>query len=270
MQNNYFYNITASSVVLFKTGKRLVAHSSHPNFRAIIDRIKNKQYNNIERLFEIKRTIEKVFNVQIVDGKEVRYNGNLVHSGVSKQILDFIKMGIPHRPLVKFLNKLMQNPSQASRDSLYSYIGDKYLPITEDGDFIACKAIRKDWLDIHSGKVSNRVGETVMMKRSDVNPSSQECAGSGLHVGSSEYIKAYGGAESKYIMVKINPRDVVVVPQESGYGKIRVCRYKVIREVSLDQIDFTSPYAPNNSNYKEIARIKGPKRDNKGRFVSVN
>jgi len=273
MNTNYLYNITNTSVVVYKNGKRFLAHDTHPNFKKIIEKIKANSLNGIERLFEVKQTIEKCFNVEIVEGKEVRYKGVALNSGVTKQILSFISEGIPHKPLVKFLDKLMQNPDIEARDTLYNYIGAHYLPITEDGDFVACKAIRGDWMDIYSGKVSNRVGETVYMDRNKVNKSKFECAGSGLHVGSDKYIvgyaRDYGKNDYRYIMVKVNPRDVVVVPDEGGFGKIRLCRYKVIREVNREDVSFTSHYAPENKTYKEIRESKpkkGPKRDAKGRF----
>ena len=251
-----------------KGGKRLIAQASHPMFGQILQRIREGKYTNIERLFEIKKAFEKIFNITIENGN-LSYRGTVLNNSVSEKILGFVRDGLPYRPWVKFLNKLMENPSQASRDSLLSYLEGEKLPVCDDGDFLAVKAIKSDWTDKHSGTVKNVLGVPVTMDRAKVNADSGECAGAGLHVGSATYVHGYGSSGDIYLLCKINPRDVVVVPNAERFSKIRVCRYVPVQRIDREQLTFNSDYAPKNTNVVPT-NIKGkPARDSKGRFVKA-
>lgn len=63
--------------------------------------------------------------------------------------------------------------------------------------------------------------------------------GHGLHVGAFDYAKSYGGIDldddeggngNKLMICKVNPRDVVSVPTDSRFQKLRCCRYEVVSE----------------------------------------
>ncbi len=268
MKHNYPVQFTADSVILLKGGRRFIASSSHINFHKIRDYIRAGRYNNIERLFEVKSSLEKIYNITIKDNSQIFYKDAPLHPVMAEKIMYFLRNGLPHRALIKFFNNLMENTSQTARDTLYDYLTQQKLPITDDGQFIGVKAIQRDWTDIHSGKVCNKVGKTVQMKREDVNSNPSECGHVGLHLGSAEYVRQYGkGDSSRYILVQVNPKDVVVVPREGTYQKIRVCKYKVIAEIKREDLDFTSDYAPKNKQY-EARKNHGPKRDKNGRFAA--
>ncbi|MEK6883941.1 MAG: hypothetical protein AABY22_30200 [Nanoarchaeota archaeon] len=262
--------ITQDSVVLIKGGKFLTANKSHINYSEIINRIKKGLYEDIENLFNVAKAIENYMGVKVL-GNEVFYNGNKVHGVLVNKILCFMKEGLPHLPLVKFLEKLMQNPSKRSVDFLYTYLEKYKLPICEDGDFIACKAIRNNWTDKHSGSVSNKIGDTPEMPRNSIDDNPDLGCSQGLHVGAMDYVSNYGSGNDRFIMVKINPRDVVSVPKDDSYRKIRVCRYEVIGEISKETLGFESDYAPKNANYQKVEKDSlgrvMPQRDDSGRFV---
>jgi hypothetical protein len=118
----------------------------------------------------------------------------------------------------------------------------KDLPLTPDGHFLAYKAVRNDFKDKYSGNFDNSVGNIVEVSRCDVNPDRNTHCGSGLHVGSIDYVLGYGNNCHKddngnvytqndgdqVIVCKVNPRDVVSVPTDSRYQKLRACRYEVV------------------------------------------
>ncbi|MDQ2739570.1 MAG: hypothetical protein M3Y35_13360, partial [Actinomycetota bacterium] len=52
----------------------------------------------------------------------------------------------------------------------------------------------------------------------------------GLHVGTFEYAKNFG---HKLLICSVNPRDVVSVPRDCGFQKLRTCRYTVLDEQPL-------------------------------------
>lgn len=171
--------------------------------------------------------------VTVRDG-QVFYDNEVVHNSVATRIQDFQREGLPFDPLVKFLEKLMANPSFKSRNDLYDFLEHKNLPVTEDGDFLAYKAVREDWLDIYSGSIDNSVGQVVTMDRGKVDDNHDHHCSRGLHCGAMDYVTQYGGGNSRIVIVKINPADAISVPRDYSFMKLRVCRYVVVQEYSGD------------------------------------
>jgi hypothetical protein len=136
---------------------------------------------------------------------------------------------MPFEPLVKFLENLMQNPSYRARKELYAFLEHEALPITEDGHFLAYKAVRSDFMDIFSGTIYNGIGSVVKMQRSNVDDDCNRGCSSGLHAGSIDYVRGYGNDSSRFLIVKINPANVVSVPSEDS-RKLRTCEYVVVSE----------------------------------------
>ena len=173
-------------------------------------------------------------DIQIKNGC-VFYNGEEVHNTLTDRILTFMKEGLPVAPLVNFLEKLMQNPSYSARQELFDFLEHKHLPVTEDGDFLAYKAVNSTYMDKYTGKFSNAIGSYVEMVRWNVDDDRGHGCASGLHAGTLEYVQSYGsfhdgdGAD-KCIIVKINPTDVVSVPTDSNCQKLRTCKYLVLRD----------------------------------------
>ena len=172
--------------------------------------------------------------IEVKDGC-VLYQGAAVHNTVTERIISFLDLGLPVEPLVNFLVKLMENPSYSSRNQLYDFLEHKNLPITEDGDFLAYKAVRHDYNAKHSGTLSNKVGETLRMARWGVDDERDHGCSSGLHAGALEYVQSYGcfsdrEDSDKCIIVKINPANVVSVPKDSDCQKLRTCEYHVLKD----------------------------------------
>ena len=173
-------------------------------------------------------------SIQINNGC-VFYEGEEVHNTLTERILTFMKEGLPVSPLVNFLEKLMQNPSYSARQELFDFLEHQSLPITEDGDFLAYKAVNSKYTDKYTGKIGNAIGLSVEMGRCGVDDDRGHGCSSGLHAGTLEYVQSYGsfydGHDSdKCIIVKINPTDVVSVPTDSGCQKLRTCKYFVLRD----------------------------------------
>lgn len=173
--------------------------------------------------------------ITIKDGR-VFCDGEEVHNAVASRIRDFQEQGLPFEPLVRFLEKLVQNPSYKSRQDLYDFLEHKNLPITEDGDFLAYKAVREDWLDIYSGSIDNSPGQVVSMDRGKVDDNHDHHCSRGLHCGAMDYVTQYGQGDSRIVIVKVNPRDAISVPRDYSFMKLRVCRYEVVQEYSGDLV----------------------------------
>lgn len=177
-------------------------------------------------------------------GSELLFDGDPVNTSLASTIIRLStedESGDPTK-LIKFLENLMNNPSEHSREQLYDWIAPRDITITQDGHFLAYKGLREDFTSINSGPgivnnveytgsthLDNTPGNVVEFSRSKVVANSSIGCAVGLHAGTHEY--ASGFAQGKLVLVKINPRDVVSVPTDCAAQKLRVCRYEVLEEV---------------------------------------
>lgn len=135
------------------------------------------------------------------------------------------------RGLLLFIDKLYQNPNAESIDDLFRFLGHNSLPITDDGCFIAYKLVNDNYTDIRTGTMSNAVGDIVEMPRAAVQFDREVTCSSGLHFCSRGYLPHYGGSDSRIMILKINPADVVSIPTDYHNAKGRACKYEVIGEI---------------------------------------
>ena len=178
--------------------------------------------------------------VSVGDGR-VYFDGTVVDSSITRQILRFLDEGIGDwMPLVRFLEKLATNPSEHSRTQLYGWLRERDFTITPDGDFVAYKGVRWDGdtpVSIHAGPgivngrqvhghLDNSPGNRVEIDRTTVDFDPARGCSRGLHVGSWDYAASFGGGST--LKVVVNPRDVVSVPTDCEWAKVRVCRYDVL------------------------------------------
>lgn len=188
-----------------------------------------------------KKTAVRTY-IKNAEGVEVRndgifYEGEQVHNVVVDRIFSFMDANLPFQPMLNFLTKLLQNPSYTSQQQLFYFLEHASLPICEDGDFLAYKAVTGNFLDKHSQKIDNNIGKIVTMPRSRVDDDRESGCSNGLHAGTIAYVRNYAAEGDKMIIVKINPTDVVSVPRDCSNQKLRCCRYEVIREFN-DEMRF--------------------------------
>lgn len=205
----------------------------HINYRMILEKLPTATEEELLDVIDIEKAVSNFSDglVEIKNGK-VFYEGDEVHGSISKRILEFMSKGLPFQPLVNFLNNLMENPSMQSQKELYDFLEHEHLPITEDGHFLAYKAVRNDFKDKYRGVFDNSVGQVVKMQRAKVDDDRARGCSDGLHAGALNYVAGYGSVESgdRIVIVKINPRDVVSVPTDCNCEKLRTCRYEVVGE----------------------------------------
>ena len=205
----------------------------HLNYKMILEALPTATSDELLEMIDIEKAVATFSDglVEIKNG-QVTYEGEVVHGSISKRILEFMSKGLPFQPLVNFLNNLMENPSMQSQKELYDFLEHEHLPITEDGYFLAYKAVRSDYKDKYRGVFDNRVGQICEMTRSKVDDDRGRGCSNGLHAGALNYVAGYGSLESgdKIVIVKINPADVVSVPSDCNYEKLRTCRYEVVGE----------------------------------------
>jgi hypothetical protein len=79
-----------------------------------------------------------------------------------------------------------------------------------------------------------------MPRRQVCDDHTQGCS-SGLHVGTFEYAADWAGYAGKVLLVRFSPEDIVSVPSDCNFSKLRVSSYKVVgiaREI-LEEPVFT-------------------------------
>ena len=203
----------------------------HTNYKLILEALPTATEDQLLDLVDIEKAVVTFSQgqVSIVNGK-VMFEGEEVHGSISKRILEFMSKGLPFEPLVKFLENLMENPSMQSQQELYDFLEHENLPVTEDGCFLAYKAVRKDFKDKWQGVFDNSVGQVCEMRRAKVDDNRKVGCSQGLHAGALNYVANYGNVDAgdNIVIVKINPEDVVSVPSDCNCEKLRTCKYEVV------------------------------------------
>lgn len=184
------------------------------------------------RFAELRRVEQAV---QVADGLEIKggqlyYQGSPVAQTLSKRVLSMVDEGFPLTHLVKFIENLYRNPSHRVVEHLYAFLEQGKNPITENGTFLAYKAVRGDFKDIHSGTFDNSVGAEPKVPRFSVDEDPDRTCSHGLHVCSYDYLPYFSHADGHVMVCEVDPADVVAVPRDYNNTKMRVCRYKVIAE----------------------------------------
>jgi hypothetical protein len=205
----------------------------HTNYKMILEALPTANEDELLELVDLEKAVANFSDglVEVKNGK-VLFEGEEVHGSISQRILEFMKKGLPFQPLVNFLNNLMSNPSMQSQKELYDFLEHEHLPITEDGHFLAYKAVRSDYMDKYRGAFDNHVGNVCEMRRAKVDDNRSVGCSNGLHAGALNYVASYGSVENndRIVIVKINPADVVSVPSDCNCEKLRTCRYEVVGE----------------------------------------
>jgi hypothetical protein len=203
----------------------------HTNYKLILEALPTATEDELLELVDIEKAVATFSDGQVsIVNSKVMFDGEEVHGSISKRIIEFMSKGLPFQPLVKFLENLMQNPSMQSQQELYDFLEHENLPITEDGCFLAYKAVNSDFKDKWRGTFDNSVGQVCEMRRAKVDDNRGRGCSAGLHAGALNYVANYGSVDAgdNIVIVKINPEDVVSVPSDCNCEKLRTCKYEVV------------------------------------------
>lgn len=203
----------------------------------------------------VAERFESVSDRVIVSEGRVLFDGAEIDNSLTNQIVRFLDEGSDFQPLVNFLENVMDNPNEHSREQLYDWLSTRPFSITPAGYIVGYKGVRSDdehgyrsissgseqvfveidgETKVYTGSIPNPVGATVSMDRNLVQHDPSVGCHVGLHVGTYDYAKGF--SNGAVLEVHVNPRDVVSVPTECDWAKVRTCRYEVV-----DAID--QPYS---------------------------
>jgi len=249
---------TGGSITLFIKSECMTIALDHPNYNKIVDALKTGDHSKIENLVNIGRAVTSYARGKIsINNGEIFYGDFAVHNTLADRILKMMADGFKVDHMLLFLDNLMQNPSSQAVSETYTFLENFGLPITEDGCFLAYKAVRGDFTDIYSGKFFNGVGSVVKMERFAVDDTHGKDCSHGLHVGALDYVVGYGhfkkgeapSGGNVLLVVKVNPKNVVSVPKYDLFTKMRVCEYTVVSQITdvvkeLDKVVYTASATP--------------------------
>jgi hypothetical protein len=231
-----------NAITIYVRGRSFTIGNDHRNYDKIKEAIKAKDEDQLIDLCEPARVINDFGQGRVsVQNGEVYYDGEVVSNGLTRRIIQMAEEGYDVQPLIKFMENLYENPSNRAIEELFKFMEHSGMPITEDGCFLAYKGVRSDYTDRQTGKIDNRVGVTVKMKRQDVDDDARRGCSHGLHAGTFGYALSYARNDGHFMLVKINPRDVVSVPFHDSDEKLRCCEYEVIAEYDQSQREIPEP-----------------------------
>ena len=228
--------ITPASVVITHGSVVRVVDKSHEAFAKIVELVLQDKYDEALRMSDKKIAINEFSQgaLKVVNNK-VYYGELVVSNKIVPKILSMMAEGDERfKHLLKFLERLLNNPSKSSVDQLWGFVAHNDVSITEDGMLVGWKKVRSrngKLFDSRTGKVPNDIGVTVSMPRHMVDDRREKTCSQGLHVGAWGYVTSFSG--DTLLMVLVDPADIVSVPNDYNDMKMRTCKYYV--EAIVDQ-----------------------------------
>jgi hypothetical protein len=230
----YSYLIQGKNIVVVIDNRPYTITSTHIGYEKLKQAIKDNDWDTVKQVVDpAKEILAYGKGLVAVQGSKVFYKDREMVGVITQRLIDMYQEGFPVEPLILFMENLMQNPSKRAVEELYTFLEKGKLPITPDGHFLAYKKVRADFMDIHSGTMLNAPGQIVEMERNAVDDDQNRTCSTGLHFCSKDYLDHFGGSDSRTVILKINPADVVSIPADYNATKGRACRYEVIGELGV-------------------------------------
>lgn len=266
-----------SLTVVYSDGDVSTVTDTHGNFNKILGYLVDTPREQVDEshvrdladlVYAVGTRLTALSERVSLAGNTLLFDGDEVANELGDHVVRLLREGDENgwKPLVNFMEKVAQNPSENSRNSLYSWINGRNLTITENGDFVAYKGVMlgddDESLSISSGgafvdgeyvkgHIPNPDGAVVSMPRSKVDADTSIGCSTGLHAGTWSY--ASGFARGRVLEVHINPRDVVSVPKDCDHQKLRVSQYTVVSSIDQEYSVPTvyDPYDDEDDDYED-------------------
>lgn len=227
-------------------GKNYSFDSTHPKYNELIGFIKASDEKSFVETLSVGKVVDNWSQGDFrLEGGFLFYLNEQIHPVITNRILEMIKEGFDHKPMLRFLENLYRNTSYSSINELYTFLIHKHLPITPDGCFIAYKSVsihrgpdivdlmgltikEGDYVDSYTKKsYRNNIGDVPTMARFKVDDNRNLGCSQGLHCGALKYVTEDYRQEI-ILQVKVNPADVVSVPLDANTMKVRCTSYEVV------------------------------------------
>lgn len=240
---NSLINITRVDPMGSEPSSSQIVHAGDPKFdeamKLVSQQLLEQAYDLIDTRVEVatlsygKLTLDPARAIlKYKDGT----HEHTFSASLTNRAIELVKGGDDVQPLLRFAERLLNNPSPRAVNELYDFLVASDIQITDEGMVRCYKRITRDWKDVYTRSIDNRIGATPTMKRFQVDDNSAQTCSHGLHVCSRAYLRYYGG--ERVVQVDVDPADFVSIPQDyysigddgSVKAKARVCRYTVVSE----------------------------------------
>lgn len=200
--------------------------------------IENDDEEELRMLLSTKGKSVKLYaqlaehGIEESDG-EFTYKGNPIAMDLNDYLLASLDSG-QARPIIRFIERLFENPSHDTRSRLFTFMEHNRMPLDEDGRFLAFKGVRADYRDKHTGTIDNSPGVTVpRMSWSEVDTDPTNHCSRGYHACSKDYLNDFWyNASDRVVSVAIGPEDVGSIPLDYDGAKLRCRQYTVVADVT--------------------------------------
>ncbi len=233
-------------VYISSTGTAKTVSKDSCNWAKIEAAIRDNDEDALMNAISMKRSVENFGNtgkIQVRNGA-VYYGGEKLFGEDVNRIFSYLHGGFPTASMIKFLEAKVRNVSPESVVSLYSFLENKGMPITDRGTILGYRGVESDYYSKTSGseplisgkrdergKILNAIGETIWMDRCYVCANNNEGCAGGLHIGSKDYATSWAGNGGKVMIAEFSPEFVVSVPA-TEHQKLRVSKYKIVGELN--------------------------------------
>lgn len=114
--------------------------------------------------------------------------------------------------------------------------------INEAGNFILYRGARVEGsgvvVDYHTGKVPQIVGAYYEMELKHVDKNPNQTCSHGLHISTEKYARGFIRNDNGILFkVEVDPRDIISVPTDYNFEKIRATKYKILEIVENKRTD---------------------------------
>lgn len=229
-------DLKSGFLTMFLDNEQYTITAENVNFPNAIKCLSQKNWDELKFVLNPSLKFKSLYasyeNILVQNG-EVTIDGELVNNIVASRIINLMSNDIDCTPIFKFMTRLQLNPSKRAVDELYTFLEHKNLPITANGTIQAYKAVRDNFTDCHTGSFDNSVGNVLQMPRNKVDDNKEVGCSYGFHAGTLEYAKGFMPQNGHVLVVEIDPADVVSIPTDCNYQKLRTCKYKVVQEYQL-------------------------------------
>tara|TARA_B100000780_G_scaffold219754_1_gene158825 strand:- start:4719 stop:5480 length:762 start_codon:yes stop_codon:yes gene_type:complete len=225
--------ITDHSVTIFDSLKPVTVTDSHHMFEDIKELVSMGNYDEALNLIDNRRTAKKAItntDFELV-GDCLYLDDYRIPDNMASRIFDLTGSYNSVKPLEKFFRNLLSNPSYRAVQELYGFLELSKLPITDDGHFVAYKAVNYDYRDCYTGTMDNSIGAQPTMPRNLVDEDKNRTCSAGLHFAGYEYARGFVPSEGHLMAVRINPKDVVAIPSDYNNMKGRASTYTIVNEI---------------------------------------
>jgi len=245
-----------SSYTVIVDNKPVKFDATHPSFIGLVECVEAGDATEFQKLIDTGSVIEDWSDNEFEYREgELYYEGEQVAPEPVDRIVRCLKGGLSAAPTLNYLRNIYENVSSRAINQGFNWCQHKGIAITEEGLLVGYKGVKAyggeintvdkmgntitkgDLVDIYTGNsFRNNIGDKPSMKRRQVCDDHTQGCSAGLHVGTYDYACNWAGSGGIVVLVTFNPKDIVSVPSDCDFQKIRVSDYEVL-QIAREEIE---------------------------------